>query len=279
MRYNGSFAAMGLVGIIGFSLLGNRSGMSAPPKKEGEFDARLKEVAKEYRTWGRVDDQNRLVLSDCSPPAIPSTDGTANWSEIDKPVRRKQEQPTRKTYFHFAKDRNSYLRSSKQANPVGQVIVRELWEALEVDTSSPSIAEMGLLAGNMQLNTRPGNVILVPNPNTIGNVISVPNPTTVVNPIHIAGRFGADKLAQLFVMMKLSPNKSEMDEGWVYAVMTPERRLNFRVQSHGPNDPKASATEITLDPEVTSAGKVATCMRCHAKAPGDRLFGFPGLTK
>jgi len=52
----------------------------------------------------------------------------------------------------------------------------------------------------------------------------------------------------LFVMYKLDPSTPNTDAGWVYGTITPEG-------------------------EVTSAGRVANCVECHADAKRDRMFG------
>ena len=63
------------------------------------------------------------------------------------------------------------------------------------------------------------------------------------------GLFHASELAGLYIMFKLDPSTPETDEGWVYATVTP-------------------------DGQVTSAGRVASCMGCHeTSATHERLFG------
>ena len=52
----------------------------------------------------------------------------------------------------------------------------------------------------------------------------------------------------LFVMYKLDPSTPNTDNGWVYGT-------------------------ITRSGEVTSAGRVASCMECHLEAKNDRMFG------
>ena len=54
----------------------------------------------------------------------------------------------------------------------------------------------------------------------------------------------------LFIMYKTNLQTAETDEGWVYGTVTPDGK------------------------EVTSAGRVKSCMTCHQKAPHDRLFGL-----
>jgi hypothetical protein len=55
----------------------------------------------------------------------------------------------------------------------------------------------------------------------------------------------------LFIMLKLDPKTPGTDDGWVYGTVTPDGK------------------------QVTSAGKVESCMHCHQQARNDRLFGLP----
>jgi len=61
--------------------------------------------------------------------------------------------------------------------------------------------------------------------------------------------YKAARLAGLFVMMKFDPKTPDTDAGWVYGTVSADGR------------------------KVTSAGRVASCIRCHQDAPHDRLFG------
>jgi hypothetical protein len=62
--------------------------------------------------------------------------------------------------------------------------------------------------------------------------------------------FKASKKAGLFVMMKYDPKTAGTDEGWVYGTVDADLK------------------------QVTSIGKVASCMECHVKAKFDRQFWF-----
>jgi hypothetical protein len=62
--------------------------------------------------------------------------------------------------------------------------------------------------------------------------------------------YRAGKRAGLYIMLKLDAGTPDTDGGWVYAT-------------------------ITADGQLTSAGRVASCMRCHQDAEHDRLFGVP----
>ena len=64
------------------------------------------------------------------------------------------------------------------------------------------------------------------------------------------GVYHAADPAGLFIMFKVDPPTADTDEGWVYATVSPAG-------------------------EVTSAGRVESCMTCHEVATHERLFGVP----
>jgi len=57
--------------------------------------------------------------------------------------------------------------------------------------------------------------------------------------------------ADLFIMAKLDPETPNTDNGWVYGVVSSDGQ------------------------RVLAAGAIESCMKCHVKAPVDRLFGLP----
>ncbi|MDI1442635.1 hypothetical protein [Polyangium sp. 6x1] len=59
----------------------------------------------------------------------------------------------------------------------------------------------------------------------------------------------ASRLAGAYVVLKVAPGTPGTDTGWVYGTVTPEG-------------------------EVTSAGRVASCMGCHVSARHERVFGL-----
>jgi hypothetical protein len=64
------------------------------------------------------------------------------------------------------------------------------------------------------------------------------------------GVYRASAPAGLFIMFRLDPTTPDTDGGWVYAT-------------------------ISTAGQVTSAGRVASCMGCHEVATHERLFGVP----
>ncbi|MDF1702798.1 MAG: hypothetical protein P1V36_16740 [Planctomycetota bacterium] len=63
--------------------------------------------------------------------------------------------------------------------------------------------------------------------------------------------YTADHVKGLYVMRRLAADTPGTDAGWIYGTLSPDGTT------------------------VTSAGRVASCMRCHAEAPRDRMFGLP----
>lgn len=61
--------------------------------------------------------------------------------------------------------------------------------------------------------------------------------------------YKAGKRHAYFIMLKLDAKTDGADQGWVYGTVTPDAK------------------------QVTSAGKVASCMACHQDAKRDRMFG------
>jgi hypothetical protein len=74
--------------------------------------------------------------------------------------------------------------------------------------------------------------------------------------------YRACEQAGLFVMYRPAPGTEGTDEGWVYATVQYEPRTDAR------------PGQSTLVPRVTAAGRLASCMGCHTRAPHGRLFGL-----
>ncbi len=62
--------------------------------------------------------------------------------------------------------------------------------------------------------------------------------------------YEAKRRGSLFIMLKVGSQTPGTDEGWVYGTVTADGKT------------------------VTSAGRVASCMKCHQEAEHDRLFGL-----
>jgi hypothetical protein len=93
----------------------------AKPRRPG-FEYCLLEIARSYESYGRVDDEFRLANADCR---------AAVATEPDLPISSSNDLAThgRKLYRLYAKeqtDSGSYIVAG-EANPVGQVVVKESW--------------------------------------------------------------------------------------------------------------------------------------------------------
>jgi hypothetical protein len=62
--------------------------------------------------------------------------------------------------------------------------------------------------------------------------------------------FKASKKVGLYIMVKYDPKTEGTDEGWIYGTVSADLK------------------------QVTSVGKVASCMECHVKTKTDRQFGI-----
>jgi hypothetical protein len=63
-------------------------------------------------------------------------------------------------------------------------------------------------------------------------------------------RYRLDSAGPLFIMFKMDAVTPGTDQGWVYGTVMPDRKT------------------------ITSRGRVASCMECHAEGTQDRLFGL-----
>jgi hypothetical protein len=218
-----------------------------PEKKavnDKQFHDKLLEVAKTYTTYGRVDDELRWAPELCRMP-LPAR---VRYSDSSDEATH-----GRKLYSIFARNRVAYLSVSNPGIVVGlrslerdrqtagaQVIVKESWLPQEVEAPK-----------DRELRREPAPYANAPK-------------TEKREPANFADRdhfhpyvtkdgktYKAAKQGELFIMLKLDPKTAGTDEGWVYGTVTPDLKT------------------------VTSAGRVASCMKCHETKSG-RLFGLPG---
>lgn len=203
-------------------------GLPAAPVKEPEkpFHKELLQVAKDYKAWGRVDDEVRWAPTDCRmpPPARARFSASADADTHGQ-----------KLYSLFAKDRNAYLRLGEKGAAVGQVVVKESWVPEETTEVKPGAIDRTKVV-------RDGDR---------------PTPDDHFYPYATRGdkAYKAAKPAGLFVMMKVDPETDGTDAGWVYGTLSADGK------------------------QVTAAGKVESCMKCHQDAKHDRLFGLAGTSR
>lgn len=200
---------------LGLTLSACAVPQSLPARVASPFDDDLAEIARVYTQWDRMGDVPAWAPTMCTAPPpiapIPSQSGDT-------------ETHGRKLYFLFSKDRSAYFRADGFNQPVGQVLVKESYEAVGI---SPEESEHDFLLRYDEDHLQQ---------------------TYEVEP---GKRWKLGTPRELFVMMKVDPETPGTDAGWVYGT-------------------------VTRDGEVTSAGRVASCMECHASAVRDRMFGSKG---
>lgn len=199
-----------------------------------DFHKALLDVAAQYESYGRVDDEGRFAPWLCRMPN-PSVARLSDSKDADTHGQ--------KIYFLFAKNHDAYYALNKQSpadeSPVGQVIVKESWVPKEVPASeirtplhairrsapvSDSVKSEGDVAGALET--------FIPFVRREGKV------------------FHADSKHALFIMLKMDPKTPNTDGGWIYGTVTADGK------------------------SVTSSGRVQSCMGCHQEAPHGRLFGL-----
>jgi hypothetical protein len=150
------------------------------------FEQQVLDIAAEYMTWGRVDDQVRWAPGLCAAP-LP---GVAYPSTSDDPTTHGQ-----KLYSLFAKNWAAYPNGPHD----GQAVVKQSWKVEQVDS------------GWMPKVTYPTSY----DADHFYPYAKGPD----------GGVFHATEPAGLFVMFKLDPSTPETDEGWVYATVSTEGRV------------------------------------------------------
>jgi hypothetical protein len=208
----GLVRAAALAALVAAAACASNDAAPTPPPSDA-FTQRALAIAGEYTGWGRVDDELRWAPFLCRIP-LP---GVARMSESSDPATH-----GRKLYSVFVKRRDAYPAGPQAGD---QVVVKESWTAEPVTTpyNPEAVAHQG--------------------PNASGNHFY-----PYARKGDAVYRAGAP--AGLYLMFKVDPPTADTDQGWVYATLTPDRR-------------------------VTAAGRVASCMGCHEHAPHDRLFGVP----
>jgi hypothetical protein len=192
------------------------SAAETPAERDARFVPALAAAFREYKAWGRVDDELRWAPWLCRMPLPGRTRMSEAVAEGDH---------ARKLYSVFAKQRDRYpmhQNAPRVAQPVGQLLVKESYHPDPVDKVEPDpVAGGNLVEGDhFDRHARHGGRL-----------------------------YRATRLAGAYVVLKLAKETPGTDEGWVYGTVTPEG-------------------------EVTSAGRVASCMGCHVSAPHERVFGL-----
>ncbi len=160
----------------------------AAPQDPPRFHSELLEIARTYRSFGRVDDETRWAPWLCRMP-MPSR---ARFSES-----KNAETHGQKLYFLFAKQRDLYLKAATEAQPAGQVLVKEAWIPEEVKdekqddlTRRDQVQSDGARGAWLPFARRDGRL------------------------------HRASKVSGLFILYKADPAAADTDAGWVYGTLT-----------------------------------------------------------
>jgi hypothetical protein len=186
--------------------------------------ATLEEFAREYKSWGRIDDENHFAPTLCT--AIP---GTARISESGDVATHGA-----KLYYLYAKDRDAYLARLGEGQPLGQVIVKESFKAAEPDP-------------NEKTQT------------TIFGVGAVNGPAYAKKDGKL-WRPGAP--AELFVMFRRGDaNDPTTDDGWLYATTSFDGKT---IYSNGPVGSCMACHDKSADRLLFDVAKAAPFARNSA---------------
>lgn len=223
------------IGLLGLCGLLVRAWPGAEPTADSPpFHARLLKIAEIYSVYGRIDDEVRWAPVYCRMP-MP---GQPRYSQSSDEATHGQ-----KLYSLFARDREAYL-TKTDASPVGQIVVKEAWVPEEVDAKP-------ILDASQIVRTERGRDRKVPDDLAPVGLGAIFQSGDHFHPFaEKKGKwYRAKERGPLFIMMKLDAKTPGTDEGWVYGTVSADGKT------------------------VTSAGRVASCMKCHEERK-DRLFGL-----
>ena len=218
---------LGLVGVL-FGAVAPPADTARPSKGDAvvnleKFHKRLLKIAEIYPVYGRVDDEARWAPELCRMP-FPAK--AYHSKSTDETTHGK------KLYSLFARDRAGYV-GTTESSAAGQVIVKESWIPLEVK-GKPK-AERFVAPKDRKRTPIEAPRDLAP----IGR-LGVGQEGLFHPFAEKAGKwYKADRRGELFIMMQLDPKTADTDEGWVYGTVSADGK------------------------KVTSAGQVASCMKCH----------------
>jgi hypothetical protein len=219
-----------------------------PPAAEGRaatpagdvdaWRARLLRIAKSFPELGRVDEGARVAPTDCALPDLTGRGGPARPAARPTASDDAATHGGLKVYSVFAKDPKPYRALTDVA------FSRARDEPMDVD-GTEGCSQVLVKEAYEPVEVKKEDGAWVP-------VDGTKTPLHRIAPASKDGkRLGAGRRLGVFVMFRVDPKTQGTDDGWVYGTVS------------------ADATT------VTSVGRVASCMACHAKAPHGRLFGLP----
>lgn len=162
---------------------------TAPVVLDARFVPLVASAFRDYKPWGRVDDELRWAPFLCRLP-LP---GRARMSAADDGGH------ARKLYSVFAKQRDRYplvQEGTPMSTPAGQVLVKESYYPEPVDKTPPpegSDPSAPIEADHFDPYARDGDRL-----------------------------YRAARFAGAYVLLKLSPETAGTDAGWVYGTVTSE---------------------------------------------------------
>jgi len=209
--------------------------------------ATLLDIAYRYKSWDRVSDAANWAPELCR---VPPPSGVLVSESMDKDTHG------RKLYFLFAKDGPAYSQLSygiDRSIPAGASA--RSYTPIDSDSAPNSPVGQVLVKESWHpVEIDPKSVPV--NRNAAEDERNHPDTYAFT---HSGKVFTTGEQGPLFIMYKVDPATPGTDEGWIYATMTADRT------------------------QVTSAGRVESCMACHTQTPKDRLFGFrprtPAISK
>ena len=156
------------------------------------------EIAKNYKSYGLVDDEARWAPWLCRMP-MPAV---ARFSKSED-----EETHGEKLYLLYAKNRDNYMQGDKMKPEVGQVVVKESWRPVEMEEAVDMRDWRQVRDATVHTDVGEGG---------LGNTY-----------VPIAEKDGqaykTGEFAGVYIMMKLDPETEDTDEGWVYATVAADR--------------------------------------------------------
>lgn len=217
-------------------------GDEATEKENETFQKQLLEIAKNYKTWGRIDDEARWTPTFCRLP----NPAVARFSASDDEASHGQ-----KLYSLFAKRRDAYL-------DLTQAERRKADAGTKVHTGNSSHAadapanesQAGQVIVKESWTVKPAEKIVLDAQGDPPSVMLGEDDHFSPYAKRDGKWFMADEKFALFVMFRVDPKTPGSDEGWIYGTVSADGK------------------------KVTSVGLIDSCIKCHAEAPHGRLFGL-----
>jgi hypothetical protein len=199
------------------------------------FVERADEISREYLKWGRVDDEMRFAIAQCSF-GFPTN---RNAPAMHPSISEDSITHGHKLFLLFAKHsiRGTYTGQLPDSNGVGQAVVKESWISELVDDPGDPLPSVS-------------RTLPLTESGASGTTADTYDDRYIPFARQNGRLYHAARPGGLFVMFKLDPHTPGTDEGWVYATVTADSK------------------------QVPAAGRIESCMSCHHDAPHDHLFGL-----